>query len=391
MQLLFISNLFPDTTHPWTGLDNATALAALREARPDWTIRALSIRPSFNAASVSGLKCRDTDAWLKPVYAHTLYVPRAGGMNHRLFALSVSSALRDQFPGWRPDAVLASWLFPDACGVNLALPGVPQVSIAQGSDVHQYLDMPMRRRSILHLARETSSIITRSADLAKRLVKAGADSARVHPVYNGVDHDVFKVADAAVARTELRLPQEPKTVLFVGNFLAVKGIDLLIDACARAQARLKQPLKLVLIGTGELEQSLHDQTRRLNVDTHFAGRHNAASVARHMQATDVVCLSSINEGVPNVLLEAMACGKPVVSTDVGGIHEVVPVGEGLGHLVPGRNAEAYAEALYQSLTAAPQTERLASHARQFNWESTAQKYAEQLEQAMAEKAMLAGR
>jgi glycosyltransferase involved in cell wall biosynthesis len=382
MQLLFISNLFPDTTHPWTGLDNATVLAALRDARPDWTIRALSIRPSFNAASVAALRCRQADAWLQPQYAHTLYVPRAGGMNDRLFSMSVTHALRDQFPAWQPDAVLASWLFPDACGVHLALPHLPQVSIAQGSDVHQYLDMPMRRQSILRLCRETSSIITRSADLAKRLVAAGADTARIHPVYNGVDHSVFSVADQAEARKELGLPTSVKTVLFVGNFVAVKGIDLLINACAWVNKRIDQPVKLVLIGTGELDHTLQDQTRSLGIDTLFAGRHNAASVARHMQAADVVCLSSINEGVPNVLLEAMACGKPVVTTDVGGIHEVVPQGKGLGHLVAGRQADDFGAALLSALTDVPQSQMLAGHARQFTWESTALKYAELLEQSM---------
>lgn len=383
MQLLFISNLFPDTLHPWTGLDNATALAALRDARPDWTIRALSVRPSFRAAAVAALRCREVDAWLQPQYAHTLYVPRAGGMNDRLFALSVARALRDQFPGWKPEAVLASWLFPDACGTHRALPKVPQVSIAQGSDVHQYLDMPMRRQSILRLARETSSIITRSADLAKRLISVGADMGRVHPVYNGVDHAVFKVADRAEARLELGLPMEPKTVLFVGNFVAVKGIDLLIHACAWVNSQLGQPLKLVLIGTGGLHEAMQEQTRRLGIDTLFAGRHNAASVARHMQAADVVCLSSLNEGVPNVLLEAMACGKPVVTTDVGGIHEVVPQGEGLGHLVPGRDTEAYGAALLKALTDAPRSAELAAHARQFTWEATAERYAQLLELAEA--------
>ncbi len=384
MNLLFISNLFPDTTQPWNGLDNATVLAALQSVRPDWTLRALSIRPSFKPAAIAALQCRSVDAWLNPVYASTLYVPRAGGSNHRFFAKSVTHALlRDQLQGWKPDAVLASWLFPDACGVNLALPNLPQVSIAQGSDVHQYLDMPMRRRAILQLAASTSAIITRSNDLAQRLIKAGADAKRVHAVYNGVDHQVFKPTPQEEARQALNLPTEAKIVLFVGNFVAVKGIDLLVDACARAKTGLATPLKLVLIGTGELESSLHDQTQRLGVDTLFAGRHNAASVARHMQAADVVCLSSLNEGVPNVLLEAMACGKPVVSTRVGGIHEVVPVGSGLGQLVPGRAADAYGKALLQTLTTPPQSQALASHAQQFTWANTAEQYARLLEAAVA--------
>jgi len=370
MNVLFISNLFPDTTQPWRGLDNATALAALREARPDWTIRALCIRPSLKPLA---LKCREVDEWLKPQYASTLYVPRFGGLNHRFFA----SAVRRHVGPEKPDVVLCSWLFPDACGTHLAIPDVPQVSIAQGSDVHRYLDMPMRRKAILRMAATSSAIITRSADLKVRLIKAGADEQRVHPVYNGVDHGVFKPADRDEARRELGLDAEGKIVLFVGNFLPVKGIDLLIDACAQVTPRPS----LVLIGNGPLEPALRERAAQRGLKVIFAGRHNASSVARHMQAADVICLSSLNEGVPNVLLEAMACGKPVVSTRVGGIHEVVPLGSGLGHLVEGRDPRAYAQSLSAALSVPAESTALAEHAQQFNWPATAEAYARLIESA----------
>jgi len=380
MRLLFISNLFPDTTQPWRGLDNVTLLHAMRTERPEADIRVLCLRPGhgFWARKSCSFKPRPGDEVLHPIYGWAPYVPKFGGMNDRLFAMAVRRALRELPADWKPDALLVPWLFPDGCGVNLLpeLAGVPMVSVAQGSDVHHYLDLPMRRREILNLARR-ARIITRSEDLRQRLIRAGAEGGRVRTVYNGVDTQTFHPGDHSTARAKLNLPVDGKLLLFVGNFLPVKGLDLLIKAMARALKELSGPLRLVMIGSGPLQAEMAVLAKREGMPPDaliWAGRKAPADVAQFMRACNAVCLSSHNEGVPNVLLEALASGRPLVSTHVGGISEILDAATSGGVLIRGRHVSDYASALLAVLRSPPDPLLLSRHAEDFAWPRCASAY-----------------
>lgn len=380
MRLLFISNLFPDTSQPWRGLDNVTLLHAMRAQRPEADIRVLCLRPGhgFWKGSRCDLKPREGDEVLHPAYGWAPYVPKFGGMNDRLFALAVRRALSKLPAGWRPDALLVPWLFPDGCGVNRVpeLAGVPMVSVAQGSDVHQYLDLPMRRRAILSLA-ERAQIITRSEDLRQRLLRAGADAGQVRTVYNGVDTEMFHPGDPLTARVSLNLPLDGRLLLFVGNFLPVKGLDLLIQATALAAREMSEPLRLVMIGSGPLQKELTALAKREGLPDDaviWVGRKSPAEVAQFMRACDAVCLSSHNEGVPNVLLESLASGRPFVTTDVGGISEILLSAPCGGRLVVGRDPAAYALSLTQTLTSVSDAKALSLFAATMAWPRCAAVY-----------------
>ncbi len=380
MRLLFISNLFPDTTQPWRGLDNVTLLHAMRAERPEADIRVLCLRPGHGFWTGGGclLKPRDEDKVLNPHFGWAPYMPKFGGLNDRLFALAVKRALKFLPQDWKPDALLVPWLFPDACGVHLVdeFRDVPMLSVAQGSDVHQYLDRPMRRQAILKLA-QRSKIVTRSEDLRRRLLSAGAAADRVHTVYNGVDTATFFPGDTRAGREALGLPEDGKLLLFVGNFLPVKGLELLIQATARAAREWKEPLRLVMIGSGPLQQTLASLARNEGLPDSsliWAGRKSPEEVAQFMRAADAVCLSSHNEGVPNVLLESLASGRPFVTTDVGGISEILNSSPGGGTLVRGRDAGEYASALLSVLSAPPDPEALKVYASDMAWPQCAAGY-----------------
>ncbi len=380
MRLLFISNLFPDTAQPWRGLDNVTLLHAMRALRPDADIRVLCLRPShaFWFGKDCPLQPRFGDEVFHPRYHWTPYVPKFGGANDRLFAMALRHALKSLPDGWKPDGLLVPWLFPDACGVNLVpeLAGVPLVCVAQGSDVHHYLNFPMRRRAILNLVKR-ARIITRSEDLRQRLLKAGSEEDRVSTVYNGVDLETFHPGDKIAARAELKLPIDGKVLLFVGNFLPVKGLDLLIRSVAQISTTIAEPLHLVMIGSGPLQSELANLARQSGLkdsQIYWAGRRAPAEVAQFMRAADAVCLTSHNEGVPNVLLEALASGRPLVSTDVGGISEIINPSPQGGVLVKGRETAAYATALRQVIQSPPNTNLLSNYSNSFAWRRCAQTY-----------------
>ena len=374
MRLLFVSNLFPDTREPHRGLDNATVLHHLNA---QWDIRALALRPTLPLRSGTW-SARVEDSRLQPEFLATPYLPKIGSRwNHRLMARALRAplrAIRDRFPF---DAVLSSWIYPDSCAIAQLSGelGFPFVAIAQGSDVHQYLRHPVRRKIIAQALPAASAVITRSAELARLLGEAGVDPALLHTVYNGVNRACFRPAERAAARQALNLQQDVQIILFVGNFYPVKNPLLLIEAHSQVcDDNTLSRTKLIMLGDGPLAGN----ARALGDQLHFgpnvvlAGRKSAAEIARYMQAADVLCVPSVNEGVPNVVLEAFACGLPVVASRVGGIPEVHP-GETCGRLVEPRLATV-AAALRAVLREPPPSAPIAEYGAQFTWERTAAEY-----------------
>lgn len=372
-RLLFISNLFPDDSEPYRGLDNATVLHALADR---WDIATLALRPTLPFQGKKRTP-RAEDAALAPRYVQTPYIPKIGhGVNHRLMA----GALRSKVAKFRGafQVALSSWIFPDSCATALLAQELkfPFVAIAQGSDVHQYLKIPARKKVITALLPAASGIITRSAELARLLGEAGLPQERLHPIYNGIDLDLFHPVDARIARRELRLPLDCRIVLFVGNFVDIKNPGLLVQAVAKLREDdAFSNVLLVFVGGGPLEGEITFQASRggMGERVMLAGRLAAPMVAKFMQASDVICLPSDNEGVPNVILEAFATGRPVVASNVGGIPEVhnAPF---LGRLVPPRDLDALVGALGSVLSELPETGRIRAHAAQFTWQRTADGY-----------------
>lgn len=374
-RLLFISNLFPDSREPYRGLDNATILHHLAG---EYEIQVLALRPKLPFLSRPKLAARSQDEIFAPQYLNVPYIPRIGSRwNHRLMA----DAIRAEVEKAAPRMVLSSWIYPDSCAVSILAKemGFPFVSIAQGSDVHQYLKMPVRRRIIVESLKAASGVITRSGELARLLSEAGVEEQKVHPIYNGIDFEVFKPGDQGEARHHLGLPESGKIILFVGNFYDIKNPLLLIEAFSRL-SHLESPPHLVMIGGGPLEGKAHALAKSNKTKVIFAGRKTATEVATYMRAADLLCLPSKNEGVPNVILEAFACGLPVLASNVGGIPEVLN-SDYLGSLAAPDDLPDLVFNLCQMLTREPQRERIHQHGLQFSWQRTARAYAELLEKA----------
>jgi len=380
-RLLFISNLFPDTREPYRGLDNATVLHHLSNR---WQIRAIGLRPSLPWRRTVH-RPREIDAPFQPEFLRIPYVPKIGSrVNHLLMARTLSrhlARLRSEF-----DLLLSAWIYPDSCAVSRVARELelPFASIAQGSDVHQYLRIPARRAVIARHLPQAKAIITRSAELARLLETAGIPGPRLHPVYNGVDRSCFHAGNREAARRELGLQGDAPVVLFVGNFYDIKNpLTLLYAHSLLATEPDLENCTLLLVGGGLVGKQMRTFAEQLGTASrvHFAGRHDARGVALRMQAADVLCLPSDNEGVPNVILEAFTCGLPVVASRVGGIPEV-HTSEALGQLVPPRDSHALAAALAGVIRNPPSRHTILEHAHQFTWERAADGYHRLLEGAL---------
>ncbi len=387
MKILFVSNLFPDASDPVRGRVNATLLRYMAEKAE---VRVVGLRPSvpFIGRNFDRLKPCPEDEVLKPVYRTVAYVPKVGSrVNHRLLAARAEATLHRVKYDFPFDVILCSWLYPDVCGVARLARGLerPVVGISQGTDTHQYLKNRFRRKLIVRTSNAIGGVITRSQDIAKRLREAGVKPEKLFPIYNGVNNDIFRQGDQAEARKELNLPAQAKIITYVGNFLKIKNPLLLVRAHATlARKYSDQPVHLVMIGAGPLKSEIETAVREEATakEVHLVGQKPVSEVARCMQAADIHCIPSDNEGVPNVAFEALACGRPVVATRVGGIPEIVDQ-DFLGKLVEKGDRAGMAEALEEMLQNPRSSGKIADHAGQFSWPKTVDGYLKVLESAVA--------
>lgn len=385
MKILFISNLFPDSSQPIHGLDNATLLHHLKQRHK---VRVIALRPRRPWQASKVLQPRTEDVALDIRYQAVRYLPLVGsGINHRMLANDMRQQLCHALDEFQPDVILASWMYPDCCGLaTLKADGIincPIVAIAQGTDIHTYLKQPKRREVILKSLPQFAAVITRSADLAKRIQDAGWQTDNLYPIYNGIDTQLFRpLQDGDTPPPHLETDE--RNIIFIGNLLPVKAPDQVINAFSIAMARLNDDSgKLLIIGDGPLREELASWCNEYNATGRVLhlGRMPTEQVAQYLRYGDALLMASLNEGVPNVVLEAFASGVPVLSTDVGGIHEVLTEGEH-GYLVPAGNTAALGATLASCLDEQLDKSAIRQHGEQFTWANTVSQYEEILEAAV---------
>ncbi len=254
-----------------------------------------------------------------------------------------------------PDGVAAAWL-----GRRF---GLPVVLTVRGSDVNVLSHYDAPRRKILATVRSVAGLITVSRGLKDRLVELGVADQHIVVLRNGVDLRVFQPVDKDVAMRALGL--DGHVILSVGQLVALKGLDLTIRALAKVP-----DTTLLIVGEGPERNRLEALAATAGVGhrVRFVGRVAHDRLKTFFSAANLSVLASRSEGWANVLLESMACGTPVVATDIPGTREVVGAPEA-GILVP-RTVEAIAEGIRRLLAEPPSRAATRAYAERFGWEDT---------------------
>jgi len=379
MKLLVLTNLFPTPWDPLRGAFNRQQFERLGRRHELHVLTAVDFRERLRgrrgSVEVPGLRT-----------GHFVFVypPRFGRALHAgcwLLSLLLQRGRRLRTAGY--DGILASWAYPDAvaAGWLARLLGIPYVVKVHGSDLNVQATHALRRPQIAASLRGAAAVVAVSRALAGKAVALGADPSRVHAIYNGVDAARFAPGDRTAARARLGLAgMGGPLLLYVGNLKASKGCLDLLEAHA-ALAIAQPQARLVYVGEGASRGALLARARALGIESRvqLAGAMPHEALPDWFRAADLLCLPSHNEGVPNVVLEAMACGTPVVATRVGGIPEVVPAHAGL--LVPPGDPVALADALAVAAARTWDHAAIAEHAHGFGWDSNIDRLDAVLQQA----------
>jgi glycosyltransferase involved in cell wall biosynthesis len=244
-----------------------------------------------------------------------------------------------------PDMILSFFLYPDgyaALKIGRAL-SVPVVAVSIGSDINRIGD-PISAMHTRTVVRKADFLVTVSSDLRRKAVAMGALAERTRTIVNGCDLSVFHVMDRLVARQKLRIDPKSEAVVYIGRMDVKKGLRELVEAAVALHPQ-RPDLRVYMVGEGPdrtLIQSAIDKNNATGY-VHTLPGCPFDEVAIWMVAADVVTLPSYMEGCPNVILEALACGRPVVATNVGGIPEIMS--DECGQMVPPREPAALAQAL----------------------------------------------
>lgn len=351
MRLAIVTSQFPVTEDPTRGQpvrQTIEALARLTSLEvfvpnavyPRW------LRPRSYRYATTAVGTQSMDGYRVHHLGYAT-VPLVGRV---LNGASAARALSAPLRKYEPDLVLAYWLYPDAYGAGVVSQrlDVPLISGARGSDLRarDRLSLYLTRR-VLHRSAGVLAVSDNLREIA--IERFGVPAARVTTIANGCDSGIFRLASRAEARDSLDLPARMRLVLFAGRLVEAKGVRELLTAWS-AIARDDSTARLAFVGSG----ALHEELARGAASMGFGDRvllpgvQPLERVAAWMQACDVFCLPSHTEGYPNVLIEALACGRPVVATPVGGAVEIVDESNGI--LTPVADVQSLTSALRTALT-----------------------------------------
>ena len=375
MRTLLFSTLYPSRERPGHGIFVETRLRELlKTGRVEARVVAPvpwfpSHHPRFGErAAMARTPHRETWHGINVQHPRYALLPKLG-MNTAplMLALGARAAVqRLREEGFDFDLIDAHYFYPD--GVAAALLArwfkKPLVITARGSDLNLVAEHALPRRLMAWAAGQAAATVGVSAALAQRLRDIGAPADRVHVLRNGVDTQRF--APQPGARQRLGAVGAP-LLLSVGNLLPVKRHGLVIEALALLRKTHPQA-RLVIVGGGPLQAELAAQAAGLGLTdaVQLTGPVPQDVLVQWYSAADLLVLASSREGWPNVLLEAMACGTPVLASRVGGVADIVS-SSAVGAAVSFDTAHGLQAALSAALAHSYDRAQIRAHALGMGW------------------------
>jgi teichuronic acid biosynthesis glycosyltransferase TuaC len=327
--------------------------------------------------NVSKIPHVDSIFGLEVNHPRTFYLPRMASLSAACYAISIARELtrcRTQV-----DVILATFAYPDgvaaiALGQLLGIPTVVQVI---GTDI----DVVAKLGTVLPQVRlafpRAAGVIAVSSALANQCESLGVRPENTQVIVTGVDREAFAPRNRQAARALQGLPANCKVILYVGRLSEHKGA---LDALrAFDDLRIQEDIRLVFIGDGPLLEHLRERAaHRSNVIV--KGSLDGKEVSNWLAASDLLTLPSYHEGTPNVILEALSSGRPVVATRIGGIPDVCS-SAAYGELVSPGAIQELTQAYERVLSRTYVPEEIAACPSLYGWDENARRVLDFLDRA----------
>ena len=299
-------------------------------------------------------------------YVPYFYLPKIG---RRFYSAMMFASIMLHSGLWllrkKPQKILASWAFPEAVAASWIskLFKCDFYFKVHGSDINLHGKIPARAKQIVNASKRALGILSVSQALADEMVAMGINKEKIHVIYNGVDHQKFHLQDTTSNKNT------DDYILYVGNLKKEKGVLELLNGFAAISEKYPT-LKLLYAGPGSLHNEISSQAKQLAISNKVTllGSVDHHQLPELIGQARVLALPSYNEGVPNVVLEAMACGTAVLATNVGGIPEIVNE-KICGKIIIARSDSAVADGLDFLLSNVWDKEKIQLHSQQFSWQS----------------------
>lgn len=387
MKILFFTYHYPSPWEPTKGTYNLNTFRALARhadcqvvaSIPWWYYKS---HPRDLARVV-----RTDSTGIPATFIPYWSIPRLHALHARAMFASSYLVVKRVFEEHRFDAIVSTWAYPD-CAAAVRLGEAfkrPVISTVLGSDVNDLSEWRGLRPQIIRAMTGSKRVLAVSAALGERVIELGVPRSRMVVRRNGVDGEMFSIRDKRAAREKLGVRDDRRIIVYVGNIKHEKGTDVLVEAMKKLTAdHGARDVELSIVGSGELEPQVRPRVEELGLSDFvvFRGRRLYDEVPTWMAAADVFVLPSRREGCPNVILEALASGRPVVASRVGGIPELLNDRNGI--MFEAGDAGALASALADALARQWDPEALRGTVEALSWNDVGDTYRDVLVDVLKE-------
>lgn len=389
--VLSLTTLYPNAVNPRFGTFVARSMEALAK-RGDWRVtlvNPIGLPPLAlgRYRPLADLPATSTEGGITIHRPHFTLIPRIGARRNAAAiaraALPLVQAIHAETP---IDLIDAQFFFPDgpAAAIIAKAMGLPLSIKARGSDISFWGEQGFARQQMVDAAKAATGLLAVSHDLAGQMAVMGMDAGKITVHYTGLDRDRFRPLEHTQLRSQLSrelgfaLPDNAPLIACIGALIERKGQGIAITALNDIPGA-----RLVLVGKGDDEARLRALAVSEGVETRvfFAGSVDHDLMPLILSAADVMVLPTVAEGLANAWVEALACGTPVVTSDVGGAREIITC-DTAGRLVD-RNPQAVAAGINAVLNAPPPRDAVAALTEHFNWEANAAALAAHYERLLA--------